>query len=161
MPIKIAAKIDAVDREYFDANIRKLLDDPLVEYIGEIGERDKETFLGNAYALLFPIDWPEPFGLVMIESMACGTPIIAFKKGSVPEIVDDGVTGFLVDSIEEAVKAVESVSFLERTECRRVFQRRFSARRMALDYTQIFSRLTSPENLLVASNADDNMTMVA
>jgi len=161
MPIKIAAKIDAVDKEYFDANIRKLFDDPLVEYIGEIGERDKQAFLGNAYALLFPIDWPEPFGLVMIESMACGTPIIAYNKGSVPEIVEDGVTGFLVDGIEEAVKAVERVGSLERAECRRAFQKRFSARRMALDYTQIFGRLIRAEDLMVASNADDNMTMVA
>ncbi|HZQ55981.1 MAG TPA: glycosyltransferase family 4 protein [Bryobacteraceae bacterium] len=161
MPIKIAAKIDAVDRDYFDTNIRKLFDHPLVEYIGEIGERDKEAFLGNAYALLFPIDWPEPFGLVMIEAMACGTPIIAYRNGSVPEIVDDGVTGFVVDNIDEAVKAVERVGSLERAECRRVFQKRFSARRMALDYTQAFNRVSSAEDLLVASNADDNMTMVA
>jgi glycosyltransferase involved in cell wall biosynthesis len=97
----------------------------------------------------------------MIEAMACGTPIIAYRNGSVPEIVDDGVTGFVVDNIDEAVKAVERVGSLERAECRRVFQKRFSARRMALDYTQAFNRVSSAEDLLVASNADDNMTMVA
>lgn len=161
MPIKIAAKVDAVDKDYFDANIKKLFDHPLVEYVGEIGERDKEAFLGNTYALLFPIDWPEPFGLVMIEAMACGTPVIAYRRGSVPEVVDDGVSGFVVDSIGEAVKAVECVASLDRAECRRVFEERFSARRMALDYTAIYNRLISAEDLMVAGSADDNMTMVA
>ena len=107
MPLKIAAKVDAADRAYFRETIEPLLDDPLIEFVGEIGDAEKSAFLGNARALLFPIDWPEPFGLVMIEAMACGTPVIAWRCGSVPEIIDDGVTGFIVDSEDEAVAAVE------------------------------------------------------
>ncbi len=126
MPIKIAAKIDAVDQEYFDSEIRKLFDDPLVEYIGEIGERDKSDFLGNAYALLFPIDWPEPFGLAMIEAMACGTPVIAFRMGSVPEVLDEGTTGYLVNSVDDAAKAVHRIGSLNRKVCRQVFEERFA-----------------------------------
>jgi glycosyltransferase involved in cell wall biosynthesis len=141
MPLKIAAKVDAVDKEYFDSKIRNLLDDPLVDYIGEIGERDKPEFLGNAYALLFPIDWPEPFGLVMIEAMACGTPVIAYRMGSVPEIIEDGRTGFIVNSIDEAVQAVSRVPSLDRTDCRRVFEKQFSARRMCIDYLEVYKRL--------------------
>lgn len=161
VPLKIAAKVDAVDKEYFDSEIRHLLDDPLVEYIGEIGERDKEAFLGGAYALLFPIDWPEPFGLVMIEAMACGTPVIAYRKGSVPEILKAGVTGFVVNSVEEAVKAVRQLEYLNRAECRRTFEERFSVRRMALDYVQIYSSLTGADELLTTGTADNNLTMVA
>jgi glycosyltransferase involved in cell wall biosynthesis len=141
MPIKIAAKVDAVDREYFEANIRRLLDHPLVEFMGEIGEREKGDFLGQARALLFPIDWPEPFGLVLIEAMACGTPVIAYGLGSVPEILDEGTTGFMVNSIDGAVKAVESVDSIDRSGCRRAFQRRFSAQRMALDYVEVYKKL--------------------
>src|SRR3954447_2949021 len=120
MPIRIAAKIDEADKEYFEANIRKLFDHPLVEYIGEIGEHDKSDFLGNAYALLFPIDWPEPFGLVMIEAMACGTPVIAFEGGSVSEVMQDRVTGFIVNDIEQAVEAVRRVRDLSRARCHEV-----------------------------------------
>ncbi|MGA8595514.1 MAG: glycosyltransferase family 4 protein, partial [Bryobacteraceae bacterium] len=141
MPIKIAAKIDVVDREYFDANIRKLFDNPLVEYIGEIGDRDKPDFLGNAYALLFPIDWPEPFGLAMIEALACGTPVIAYRKGAVAEILDEGTTGYLVDNLDEAVRAVDRIGLLDRKICRQVFEKRFSARRMCLDYLDVYQRL--------------------
>lgn len=141
MPIKIAAKIDAVDKEYFDLKIRKLFDDPLVEYVGEIGDRDKSDFLGNAYAVLFPIDWPEPFGLVMIEAMACGTPVIAFRLGSVAEVLDEGTTGYLVDNLEEAIKAVHRVSSLDRKICRQVFEERFSVRRMCLDYLDVYKHL--------------------
>lgn len=141
MPIKIAAKIDAVDREYFESKIRKLLDDPLVDYIGEIGEREKPEFLGNAYALLFPIDWPEPFGLVMIEAMACGTPVIAYRMGSAPEVLDERTTGYLVDNLDDAAKAVYRVSSLNRKICRQVFEERFSARRMCLDYLEVYKRL--------------------
>ncbi len=141
MPIKIAAKIDAVDKEYFDLNIAKLLKDPLVEYVGEIGEEDKSDFLGNARAVLFPIDWPEPFGLVMIEALACGTPVIAYRMGSVPEVIDDGTTGYIVSSLDEAVKAVHRTGSLDRKVCRQVFEERFSARRMCLDYVEVYKRL--------------------
>ena len=141
MPLKIAAKVDVADKEYFDATIRKLFDDPLVEYIGEIGQRDKSEFLGNAYALLFPIDWPEPFGLVMIEAMACGTPVIAFRMGSVPEILDEGITGYSVNSVDEAVEAVHRINSLDRRICRRVFEQRFSVRRMCSDYVRAYERI--------------------
>src|SRR6516165_2580441 len=143
MPLKIAAKVDAADRDYYRDQIEPLLRQhrARVEFVGEIGEQDKADFLGNAYALLFPIDWPEPFGLVMIEAMACGTPVIAYRHGSVPEVVDDGGTGFVVESIEEAGQAVERAGALSRTECRRTFERRFSASRMAHDYLEIYRRL--------------------
>ncbi len=141
IPLRIAAKVDAADREYFAERIKPLLDHALIEYIGEIGERDKSEFLGGARALLFPIDWPEPFGLAMIESMACGTPVIAFRRGSVPEVVDHGVTGFVVNSVPEAVKAVEQIDRLSRIRCREVFEQRFSAERMARDYVAVYQRL--------------------
>lgn len=141
MELKVAAKVDRADREYFETHIRKLLDHPLVEFIGEIGDREKNEFLGNAYALLFPIDWPEPFGLVMIESMACGTPVIARRCGSVPEVMQDGVTGFVFDRVDEAVEAVEQVGRLDRRRIRQVFERRFSAARMAREYVKVYRRL--------------------
>jgi glycosyltransferase involved in cell wall biosynthesis len=154
MPIKIAAKVDAVDKEYFEANIRKLLDHPLVEYIGEIGQREKSEFLGNAYALLFPIDWPEPFGLVTIEAMACGTPVIAYRNGSVPEILDEGTTGFMADKLDDAVAAVQRVSSIDRRVCRRVFEERFTVRRMCSNYVEVYNRLSrcapSKQELLTA-----------
>jgi glycosyltransferase involved in cell wall biosynthesis len=142
VPLKIAAKIDAADHEYFEQHIRKLLDNPYVEFIGEIGEHEKDRFLANAQALLFPIDWPEPFGMVLIEAMACGTPVIAFPMGSVPEIIEHGVTGYIVDNVVEAVDAVHSLDSLDRRVCRRVFEERFSAGRMALDYVKIYEALT-------------------
>jgi len=142
LPLRIAAKVDNADRAYFEQQIEPLLADPLVEFVGEIGDADKSEFLGNARALLFPIDWPEPFGLVVIESMACGTPVIAFARGSVPEIVEDGVTGFIVDNIEEAVRAVRRIPELDRREVRRRFEQRFSAGRMASDYLEIYRQLT-------------------
>jgi glycosyltransferase involved in cell wall biosynthesis len=141
MPIKIAAKVDAVDREYFEVNIRRLLDHPLVEFIGEIGEREKSEFLGKAHALLFPIDWPEPFGLVMIEAMACGTPVVAYAHGSVPELIDEGLTGCMVTSIDEAVEAVKGIGSIDRAVCRRVFEERFSARGMALNYIDVYKKV--------------------
>jgi glycosyltransferase involved in cell wall biosynthesis len=141
MKLKVAAKIDAVDRDYFRAEVEPLFRDPMVEYVGEIGERDKGEFLGNAHALLFPIDWPEPFGLVMIEAMACGTPVVAYRRGSVPEVIDDGVTGFVVEDVEEAVLAVAKAGFLDRARVRRVFDERFSAARMASDYVAVYRRL--------------------
>lgn len=141
VPLKVAAKVDAVDREYFNSCIRGLLDDPLVEYLGEIGEPEKNELLGKAQALLFPVDWPEPFGLVMIEAMACGTPVIAFPMGSVPELVDEGTTGMIVNSIEEGVRAVERIGSISRTICRGAFEERFGAGRMARDYVEIYRRL--------------------
>jgi glycosyltransferase involved in cell wall biosynthesis len=143
LKLKIAAKIDWADRAYFEKEIKHLFDDPLVEYIGEIGGRAKDEFLGNARALLFPIDWPEPFGLVMIESLACGTPVIAWRCGSVPEVIDDGITGFIVDSLDDAVQAVERVASLSRRRCREVFEQRFSVQRMARDYLAIYERLVT------------------
>jgi glycosyltransferase involved in cell wall biosynthesis len=140
--LKIAAKIDPADAEYWDHVIRPLVEQaPNVEFIGEIDERQKASFLGGAKALLFPIDWPEPFGLVMIESLACGTPVIAYNHGSVSEVIEDGVTGFLVGSIEEAVDRVGKVERLDRAAIRRNFERRFSAGRMASDYVAIYQRM--------------------
>jgi glycosyltransferase involved in cell wall biosynthesis len=143
--LKIAAKVDAVDRDYFETKIRPLLDDPLIEFIGEIGEAEKNEFLGNALAVLFPIDWPELFGLVMIEAMACGTPTIAYRNGSVPEVLEDEKTGLIVDSLEDAVRAVDRISLLSRNTCRTIFEQRFSAKRMADDYLTIYRTLLSEE----------------
>jgi len=142
MPLKIAAKVDRADRRYFKREIEPLLTQSHVEWVGEISDRQKNEFLGNAYALLFPIDWPEPFGLVMIEAMACGTPVIAYDRGSVPEVMEDGVTGFIVNEIEQAVEAVDRVRDLSRAGCRGVFEKRFTASRMASDYVDAFVRLT-------------------
>ncbi len=140
-PLKVAAKVDPVDREYFEREIKPLFEDPLVEYIGEIGEKEKGAFLGGARALLFPIDWPEPFGLVMIEALACGTPVIAYRHGSVPEIMRDGTSGFVVESIDEAVQAVEHAAALPRAQCRRYFDERFSVRAMADQYLDAYRAL--------------------
>ena len=137
-PLKIAAKVDPADHDYFEREIRHLLDHPLVDYIGEISEEQKGDFLGHARALLFPIDWPEPFGLVMIEALACGVPVVAFRGGSVPEIIEDGVTGCVVDSIEDAIDATRNVGRLSRADCRDAFERRFSATRMAADYLKVY-----------------------
>jgi len=147
MKLKIAAKVDKVDEEYFKEQIEPLLNDPLVEFIGEIGEKEKDEFLGNAYALLFPIDWPEPFGMVMIEAMACGTPVIAFQGGSVPEVIQDGVNGFICTNIDEAAQAVERVPELRRRQCRQVFEERFSAERMAKDHVKIYEHVAAAARL--------------
>ena len=147
IPIRIAAKVDKVDEAYFRATIAPLLDQPGVDYIGEIDERAKSEFLGEARALLFPIDWPEPFGLSMIEAMACGTPLLAFRCGSVPEIVDPGVTGLIVDTMEEAVKVLPQVLALDRHAVRRRFEDRFSATRMAKNYLQVYHSLLSRESI--------------
>jgi glycosyltransferase involved in cell wall biosynthesis len=141
MPVRIAAKVDAVDREYFEQVVRPLLRSPYADYVGELGEGEKDELLGHAYALLFPIDWPEPFGLVMIEAMACGTPVIAYRRGSVPEVLEEGVTGFMVTGLEDAVRAAERVAGLSRWRCRGTFERRFTAARMARDYLTIYARL--------------------
>jgi glycosyltransferase involved in cell wall biosynthesis len=144
MPLKIAAKLDNADRDYFDREIRPLLKAAGAEYVGEIGEKDKNDFLGNAAALLFPIDWPEPFGLVMIEALACGTPVIAWNCGSVPEVIDHGVNGFVCQSIDNAIQAVGKVAELDRAQCRESFDNRFGAPRMARDYVRIYQRLIGP-----------------
>jgi glycosyltransferase involved in cell wall biosynthesis len=139
--LKIAAKVDNADREYYETVIAPLLNDPLIEFIGEIGEDKKGEFLGGAMALLFPIDWPEPFGMVMIEAMACGTPVIAFNCGSVPEVIDHGETGYIVNSIAEAVTAVSSLYNFDREACREIFEQRFSARVMATNYVKLYEEL--------------------
>jgi glycosyltransferase involved in cell wall biosynthesis len=141
MPLKIAAKVDRADLDYYNDKVKRLLKGPGVEFIGEIGDRDKGEFLGRAMALLFPINWPEPFGLVMIEAMANGTPVIAFGRGSVPEIIDEGVTGFVVDSVDGAVAAVPRAAALDRSGVRRCFEERFSAERMALDYVELYDKV--------------------
>jgi glycosyltransferase involved in cell wall biosynthesis len=145
--LKIAAKVDKVDRDYFEQVIRPLLSEPGIEFIGEIDERAKDDFLGNARALLFPIDWPEPFGLVMIESLACGTPVIARSCGSVPEIITNGVTGYICDALDEAVAAVHRIDELSRDVCRNVFQTRFSSERMAKDYVRIYQKVIRQSEL--------------
>jgi glycosyltransferase involved in cell wall biosynthesis len=141
MPLKIAAKVDRADRRYFKRVVEPLLNDPYVEWVGEISDQQKNEFLGNAYALLFPIDWPEAFGLVMIEAMACGTPVIAYESGSVPEVMEDGITGFVVREVDGAAKAIGRVANLSRARCREVFENRFTATRMADDYTEVYDQM--------------------
>ena len=147
LPLKIAAKVDQADAAYFRDEIKPLLDDPSVEYIGEIGDEDKSRFLGDAVALLFPIDWPEPFGLVMIEAMACGTPVIAWNRGSVPEVIDEGLTGRIVASEDEAAAAVAEVAGYDRTAIRATFERRFSAHTMAQNYEALYRRVRPQRDL--------------
>jgi glycosyltransferase involved in cell wall biosynthesis len=142
LPLKIAAKIGRADRAYFKKHIEPLIDGHQIEFVGEIGEHNKAAFLGNAVALLFPINWPEPFGLVTIEAMACATPVIAFSCGSVPEVIDDGVTGFVVTP-DQALRAVAAVGSLDRRAVRARFEQRFTARRMAEDYSQIYQAVIS------------------
>jgi glycosyltransferase involved in cell wall biosynthesis len=153
VPLKLAAKVDAADRAYFDENLAHLIDPPRIEHIGEIGDDDKAAFIGNARALLFPVDWPEPFGLVMIEAMACGTPVIAFRCGSVPEVMIDGVTGFVVDTVEEAIAAAARVDTLDRRAIRHIFETRFSARRMVRDYLDIYPLVMRAQPPLLASGS--------
>jgi glycosyltransferase involved in cell wall biosynthesis len=142
MRLKVAAKVDKADKAYYDTMIHPLLKvSPHVEFIGEVGDAQKNDLLGNAAALLFPIDWPEPFGLVMIEAMACGTPCIAFNRGSVPEVIRHGISGFIVDSIAEAVEALQRIDDFDRAGCRREFEKRFTAERMAKDYVTLFKEL--------------------
>ena len=141
MPLKIAAKVDRADRRYFKRVVEPLLNDSYVEWVGEISDQQKNEFLGNAYALLFPIDWPEPFGLVMIEAMACGTPVIAYESGSVPEVLEDGITGFVVNELDEAAEAIGRIANLSRARCREVFEKRFTATRMADDYMEVYEQM--------------------
>jgi glycosyltransferase involved in cell wall biosynthesis len=153
IPLKIAAKVDKVDDAYFREKIAPLLDQPGIEFIGEINDRAKTEFLGQARALLFPIDWPEPFGLSMIEAMACGTPVLAFRHGSVPEVVDHGITGMIVDSMDEAVRMLPSVLALDRQAVRRQFEKRFTATRMAKDYVALYQSLLKEPSLLTDAAA--------
>jgi glycosyltransferase involved in cell wall biosynthesis len=154
IPLKIAAKIDRADQDYYDEVMRPLMDHPLVEYIGEISDQEKSSFLSGAIGLLLPIDWPEPFGLVMIEAMACGTPVIAYNRGSVPEIIQEDLTGFIVEDETSAVAAVGRLSQLNRDAIRSQFEQRFTARRMALDYLAVYRSLmeeAAPKIRLVSS----------
>jgi glycosyltransferase involved in cell wall biosynthesis len=156
MPLKIAAKVDRVDREYYECKVKPLLNNPNIEYLGEITESQKADFLGNAYALVFPIDWPEPFGLSMIEAMACGTPVIAFDCGSVPEVITPGVSGLIVNDMTEAADAVQQVSTMNRLRCRQEFETRFSASRMARDYVKLYEKLLSAGPVCAATHAVDS-----
>jgi glycosyltransferase involved in cell wall biosynthesis len=154
IPLKIAAKVDRADQDYYDGLIKPLMDHPLIEYIGEIGDNEKSEFLSGAIGLLLPIDWPEPFGLVMIESMACGTPVIAYNRGSAPEIIDEGLTGFIVEDEISAVAAVGRLANIDRAAVRAQFEKRFTARRMALDYLAAYRGLmeaAQPRIKLVSS----------
>ncbi len=152
IPLKIAAKVDPVDKAYFHEVIEPLLGHPLVEYLGEIGDEEKDEFLGQAYSLLFPIEWPEPFGLVMIEAMACGTPVIAYRQGSVAEVMEERRTGFIVQDLDDAVEAAQRITELSRTRCREVFERRFTARRMAADYVQVYEELIQRQQKPIRSH---------
>jgi glycosyltransferase involved in cell wall biosynthesis len=151
MNLKVAAKVDNADKEYYDSIIKPLIvANPHVEFIGEINDQQKPDFLSGAHALMFPIDWPEPFGLVMIEAMACGTPVIAFGQGSVPEVIDEGVTGFIVDDIDGAVAATKKLHTLDRATVRETFDRRWTSRRMAEDYVEVYEALSQPVRRLRA-----------
>ncbi|MGO9949469.1 MAG: glycosyltransferase family 4 protein [Steroidobacteraceae bacterium] len=154
--LKVAAKVDTIDREYFEEQIAPMMKSADVEYIGEINDHEKSEFLSGAIALLVPIDWPEPFGLVMIEAMACGTPVIAFNRGSVPEVIDDGLSGFIVEDINGAIGAVDRLGHLSREKIRQRFEERFTARRMAQDYLSVYRSLSdavAPRLRLVTEDA--------
>jgi glycosyltransferase involved in cell wall biosynthesis len=149
VPLRIAAKIDRADTDYFQAHIKPLFNTPRVEFIGEIAENEKSEFLGGASALLFPISWPEPFGLVMIEAMACGTPIIGFRQGSVPEVLKHGVTGFIVETVEQAATAVSQVGTIDRATVRATFERRFSVEVMAKNYERTYAEICAMRESVV------------
>ena len=155
MPLKVAAKIDRSDIDYFERRIKPLMDHILIEFVGEINSLEKNEFLGNAAALLFPIQWEEPFGLVMIEALACGLPVIAYPRGSVPEIIEDGVTGFLAHDVTEAVQAVQKISTIDRRVCRAEFEKRFTSKRMARDYLAIYERIVAREPKPLALDEED------
>jgi glycosyltransferase involved in cell wall biosynthesis len=150
IPLRISAKVDRGDREYFKDVVEPLLGHPLIQFVGEISESEKNEFLGSAIALLTPINWPEPFGMVMIEAMACGTPVVAFRRGSVPEVIDEGRSGFIVSSVDEAVAAIKKGRLVSRMSCRESFERRFTACRMARDYLKNYERLLESNNTITA-----------
>ena len=141
MPLRIGAKIDPTNVEYYRTVIEPLLDHPLIEFVGEVTDLEKDDFIGDAYALLAPYDGPEPFGLVFIEALACSTPVIAYRRGSIPEIIDHGVTGFICDTLEEMIHSVRHVSLLERAHCRQAFEARFTSERMVQDYLRVYARV--------------------
>jgi glycosyltransferase involved in cell wall biosynthesis len=155
MPLKIAAKVDPAEAEFFETRVQPLLDHPLIEFVGEISSAEKSDFLGNAYALLFPIDWPEPFGLVMVEAMACGTPVIAYGHGSVPEVLIDGETGFIVCDKAHAVRAVHHIPEIDRARCRAHFEERFTADRMARDYMSVYKTILGPTEAVITAGQGD------
>jgi glycosyltransferase involved in cell wall biosynthesis len=152
MPLRIGAKIDPTNAEYYHAVIEPLLDHPLIEFVGEVTDLEKDDFIGDAYAMLAPYDWPEPFGLVFIESLACSTPVIAYRRGSIPEIIDHGITGFVCETMEEMIQSVRHVSLLKRAQCRQAFEARFSTERMVRDYLKVYEQLVGvqakPSSLL-------------
>jgi glycosyltransferase involved in cell wall biosynthesis len=141
IPLRMAAKVDDANREYFQTEIAPLLEDPLVDYIGEISDAEKGDFLGNAAAVLCPYDWPEPFGLVLIEALACGTPVMAYRRGSIPEIIDDGVTGFICENLNGMVSALGRLPHIQRQDCRQAFEVRFTVKRMATDYVSLYEKI--------------------
>jgi len=143
IPLRIAAKVDPVDREYFHSEIEPLLSHPLVEYLGEITDAEKDSFLGQAMALVCPYDWPEPFGLVLIEALACGTPVLAYRRGSIPEIIEDGITGFVCDGLDGMARAIKRIPEIDRHRCRWAFEHTFSVERMARDYLQVYEQVLS------------------
>ncbi|QPD02531.1 MAG: Glycosyl transferase [Candidatus Nitrospira kreftii] len=153
LPLRIAAKVDRADRTYFEAEIEPLLDHPLIEFVGEISDGEKDEFIGNAMAVVCPYDWPEPFGLVLIEAFACGTPVLAYRRGSIPEIVDHGVTGFICETVDEMVDAVGQVSLIDRKQCRATFDERFTADRMARDYVALYERLLLEDGAVQAAQS--------
>jgi glycosyltransferase involved in cell wall biosynthesis len=143
IPLRIAAKVDPVDREYFETTIEPLLDHPLVEYVGEISDAEKCDFLGDAAAVLCTYDWPEPFGIVLIEALACGTPVFAYRRGSIPEIIEDGVTGFICDNLNDMVTKIDRLHTIQRRRCRESFDTHFTAKRMVEDYLAIYERMAA------------------
>jgi len=152
IPLRMAAKIDPLDREYFDTQIAPLLDHPLVDYLGEINDAEKCDLLGNAAAVLCTYDWPEPFGIVLIEALACGTPVLAYRCGSIPEIIEDGVTGFVCANLEEMVAAIQRLPLIQRQRCRDAFTTRFTVERMVHDYLSIYERMVEPMRPVVHLN---------
>jgi glycosyltransferase involved in cell wall biosynthesis len=151
IPLKIGAKVDRADRAYFEARIAPQLSDPLIEFLGEVNDREKNELFGNALAMLFPINWPEPFGLVMMEAMACATPVIAYPCGSVPEIIENGVTGFVVQNVDEAVQAVSRAAALDRSLIRRQFENRFTVEQMTNKYVEVYNRLLDSRLAIAAA----------
>lgn len=156
VPLRIAAKVDAADRTYFEAEIEPLLSHPLVEFIGEINDEEKNDFLGNAMALVCPYDWPEPFGLVLIESLACATPVLAYRRGSIPEVIEHGRSGFVCETLDEMTSAVAQLSMINRLDCRQAFDERFTVERMALDYVKLYERMIG-ENRLPGESPEDEL----